>query len=209
MIEDNSHNSNDDLYITKEDYEEFINEKDFEKKVKILLLHSKKNNLRIQRRKKLERTQEEIQNEMLELNNEFSEFLKTKGIIAKFKLAFSNMSESTKKQHEKDVKDFNEAKAKSIEENKDFVEFLHTKGFKAKCRLVIENIKKGARESSAKTAEQIAKSRVRAQNQINANKPKNTYVEITAEDLSNQFNEFLRSKGLDSEYVVLVSEENK
>ena len=60
---------------------------------------------------------------MKELNQQFSEFLHTKGIKAKFKLAFSNMAESTKKQHAEDVKNFNEIKAKSIEENRDCVAF--------------------------------------------------------------------------------------
>lgn len=63
------------------------------------------------------------------------EFLKTKGIKAKFKLAFSNMKESAKHQHEIDVKNFNEVKAASIENNKEFYEFLHTKGFKLKLNL--------------------------------------------------------------------------
>ncbi len=205
MLEDNSHNSNNDLYITKEEYEEFTKETNYEKKVQILLLHSKKNNLRIQRRKEMEKTQLEIQNEMEKLNEEFSEFLKTKGIIAKFKLAFSNMAESAKVQHEIDVKNLNDIK--NSQENQDFVEFLHTKGFKAKCRLVIENIKKGARESKVKTAEQIAKSK--ASIQVSIGKPNNSYGDITAEELSNQFNEFLKSKGLDGEYVVLVNEVNK
>lgn len=35
-------------------------------------------------------------NEINELNNQFVDFLKTKGIKAKFKLAFANMKESTK-----------------------------------------------------------------------------------------------------------------
>ena len=58
--------------------------------------------------------QKQVEQEMLELNNQFSEFLKTKGIKAKFKLAFSNMKESAKKQHEQEVKNFNEIKTKSI-----------------------------------------------------------------------------------------------
>ena len=86
-------------------------------------------------------------NEVKELNEQFVEFLHTKGIKAKFKLAFSNMKESAKEQHKKDVESFNEVKAKSIEENREFYEFLHTKGFKAKVKLVIENIKKGAQEA--------------------------------------------------------------
>lgn len=71
--------------------------------------------------------QEEVK-EVEELNNQFVEFLHTKGIKAKFKLAFANMKESTKAQHEKDVANFNAVRTKSIEENKEFYEFLHTKG---------------------------------------------------------------------------------
>ena len=41
-------------------------------------------------------------NEVKELNEQFVEFLHTKGIKAKFKLAFTNMKESTKVQHQKD-----------------------------------------------------------------------------------------------------------
>ena len=92
-----------------------------------------------------------MENQVKEVNEQFQEFLQTKGIKAKFKLAFENMKENTKSQHEQDVKQFNEIKQKSIEENKDFVEFLHTKGIKAKINLVIENIKKGAREANANT----------------------------------------------------------
>lgn len=136
-------------------------------------------------------------NEILtkELNEQFSEFLHTKGIKAQFKLAFANMSESAKVQHEQDVKNFNEVKAKSIEENKDFYEFLHTKGIKAKIQLVIENIKKGAKESNQKVKEQIEASK-----HIRTYQPKN----ITVEDLNKEFNAFLKQKGLDSKYTVII-----
>ena len=97
--------------------------------------------------------------EIEESNEEFVNFLQTKGIKAKFKFAFSSMKESAKKQHEEDVKNFNQIREKSNEENKEFVEFLHTKGFKAKVQLVIENIKKGAREANEKTKAQISKSK--------------------------------------------------
>lgn len=100
-----------------------------------------------------------MENQVKEVNEQFQEFLQTKGIKAKFKLAFENMKENTKLQHEQDVKQFNEIKQKSIEENKDFVEFLHTKGLKAKINLVIANIKKGAREANANTKAQIEKSK--------------------------------------------------
>ncbi len=140
--------------------------------------------------------QKQVEQEMLELNNQFSEFLKTKGIKAKFKLAFNNMAESAKKQHEQDVKTFNEIKEKSKEENKDFVEFLQAKGIKAKFHVVVENIKKGIRESKEKTIQQIANS--------------NNYVQpiksITAEELNKEFNEFLKLKGLSNEYKVEIVE---
>lgn len=134
-----------------------------------------------------------------EVSVQFEEFLKTKGIKAKFKLAFENMKESARVQHEKDVKQFNEIKAKSAEENKDFVEFLHTKGIKAKAKLVIENIKKGARESREKTKEQIAKA-----NELGrVNHKVNNY---SASDLSKEFNEFLKQKGLSEKFVLTIEE---
>ena len=145
--------------------------------------------------------QKQVEQDMLELNNQFSEFLKTKGIKAKFKLAFANMAESAKKQHEQDVKNFNEIKAKSIEDNKDFVEFLHAKGIKAKFHVVIENIKRGVKEAPQKTAQQIANSKP----VINTGVAKSVKT-ITADELSKEFNEFLKLKGLSSEYKVEIVE---
>lgn len=43
------------------------------------------------------RINQDIEQEMLELNAQFEEFLHTKGIGAKFKLALNNVSESAKK----------------------------------------------------------------------------------------------------------------
>ena len=142
------------------------------------------------------KTQQEIDQEMLELNDQFSAFLHTKGIAAKFKLAFNNMGESARKQHAADVAEFEEVKAQSAEDNKEFAEFLRTKGIKAKYKLVVENIKKGAKEASANTAAQIAK--VRAERQA---------AEVTAATLEGEFNAFLKSKGLDGKYTVSVTEE--
>lgn len=147
----------------------------------------------------MENLNNEQKQTVTEINEEFTEFLKTKGIKAKFKLAFSNMAESAKKQHEIDVANFEAVKQKSIEENKEFYEFLHTKGFKAKVRLVIENIKKGAKESKIKTKEQIAKS----------NSLSNRYLSITEEELQKQFNEFLSKKGLDNKFCVKIEEINE
>ena len=139
----------------------------------------------------------------MELNQQFTEFLHTKGIKSKFKLAFSKMAESARKQHEKDVKNFNEIK--NSQENKDFVEFLHTKGIKAKFHLVIENIKRGIKEAPEKTAKQIANTRANVYNSYSRKQVNNE--EITAEMLAKEFNEFLKLKGLESKFKVEISEE--
>lgn len=151
------------------------------------------------------KTQQELEQEMLELNDQFVKFLHTKGIVAKFKLAFGNMSESAQKQHKADVASFNAVKAQSAEDNKEFVEFLHTKGLKAKFKLVIENIKKGAKAAPANTAAQIAKVKYQTQNSVTiANALGNP---STAASLQAEFAEFLRSKGLDGKYTVSITEE--
>lgn len=191
-----------ELVITNEDLEKFKNAKNFDEQLKILIAHSQQNHKRliIRRKRKMEENQKKVEKEMLELNKQFSEFLHTKGIKAKFKLAFANMAESAKKQHEIDVQNFNEIK--NSQENKDFIEFLHTKGIKAKFKLVIENIKKGIKEAPEKTAEQIAKSR--------ANVTYNTRInneEVTAEMLAKEFNEFLRLRGLESQFKVEILDE--
>lgn len=132
-------------------------------------------------------TQEEI-SEVERLNTEFVEFLHTKDIKAKFKLAFTNMKESAKTQHEKDVKSFNEIKEKSKEDNKEFYEFLHTKGFKAKVKLVIENIKKSAKE-----------------NKVNVNH-KN---DINEKILNQELELFLKNKNLNDKYTVEIKKINE
>ncbi len=144
------------------------------------------------------KTQAEINAEIKELNEQFATFLHTKGISAKFKLAFDNMGESMEAQHAADKASFEAVKAQSAEENKDFVEFLHTKGFKAKVNLVIENIKKGAAEASANTAAQIAQAKTA---------PVQMGTAYTADQLSAEFNAFLKAKGLDGKYTVVVTEE--
>lgn len=153
--------------------------------------------------------QQEIEQEILELNNQFNEFLHTKGIAAKFKIAFANMSDSVRKQHEKDVANFETIKAQATEDNKDFVEFLQTKGIKAKYHLVVENIKKGAAAAPHNTAAQIAKVQAQTQAAIaraNAH-GKSVPTEYSATTLQDEFNAFLKSKGLDEKYTVSVTEE--
>ncbi len=156
------------------------------------------------------KTEQETEKEILELNKQFSEFLHTKGISAKFKLAFKNMSESAKSQREADKSSFEAVKAQSEENNKDFAEFLRTKGIKAKYELVIENIKKGVKSAPDNTASQIAKVKAETQKSIsNSNAPsqKHATSEITASTLEEEFNAFLKSKGLDNKYTVSVTEE--
>ena len=157
------------------------------------------------------KTEKEIEQEMLELNDQFAAFLHTKGIVAKFKLAFNNMSESAKKQHAADVAEFEAVKAQSAEDNKEFAEFLRTKGVKAKYKLVVENIKKGMADASANTAAQIAKTKAHTQAAVaHANalgKPSAATPEVNASSLEDEFNAFLKSKGLDGKYTVIVTEE--
>ncbi len=156
------------------------------------------------------KTQQQIEQEMLELNEQFSAFLHTKGIVAKFKLAFHNMSESAKKQHAADVAEFEAVKAKSAENNKEFAEFLHTKGVKAKYKLVVENIKKGAKAAPANTAAQIAHVQAETQAAVaraNAMGKTQPATQVSAVDLEAEFHAFLKSKGLDGKYTVSVTEE--
>ena len=157
------------------------------------------------------KTQQEIEQEMLELNEQFSAFLHTKGIAAKFKLVFNNMSESARKQHKADVTEFEAVKAQSAKDNKEFAEFLRTKGIKAKYKLVIENIKKGAKAAPANTVAQITKVQSETQAAVaRANalgKAKPTVTDVSTATLEDEFNAFLKSKGLDGKYIVSIIED--
>lgn len=159
------------------------------------------------------KTQQEIEQEMIELNQQFSEFLHTKGIGAKFKVAFSNMEHSARKQHEADKSNFEAAKKKSAEDNKEFTEFLHTKGIKAKYNLVIKNIKNSAKTAPRDTAAQIAKIHAQTEDAVaRANTHGNPLCKAapetcTAESLADEFNAFLKAKGIDGKYTVSILEE--
>ncbi len=145
------------------------------------------------------KTQAQIEQEMLELNKQFSEFLHTKGITAKFKLAFSNMGDSVRTQHEADKAQYETVKAQSAEKNSEFVEFLHTKGLKAKFNLVVNNIKKGAESAPQRTAESIAKATTQAHAHVNPYAGAHaTHKHYTAGSLAEEFNKFLKMKGLDT-----------
>ena len=151
------------------------------------------------------KTQAQIEQEMLELNKQFSEFLHTKGITAKFKLAFSNMGDSVRTQHEADKAQYEAVKAQSAEKNAEFVEFLHTKGLKAKFHLVVNNIKKGAEAAPQRTAENIAKATAQAHAHVNPYAGVHAaHRHYTAESLAKEFNEFLKMKGLDAQYTVEI-----
>ncbi len=138
-----------------------------------------------------------LESDFKDVDEQFSEFLHTKGIKSKFKLAFSNMAESAKIQRQKDKEAFAARKAQSREENKEFVEFLETKGVKAKYKLVIENIKKGAKESNEKVKAQIAE-----QKELRKNGYKPVQKELSNEEVIDEFNNFLKSKGLDNNFQV-------
>lgn len=152
------------------------------------------------------KTQEQIEKEMLNLNEQFTEFLHTKGIKAKFKLAFANMKESAHLQHEKDVQQIKDIK--ESEENQQFVEFLHTKGIKAKYKLVIENLKQSAATSRETTAKNIAQVQAQTKENIARATGKVVTPVYTAQTLEEEFNNFLKSKGLDTKYTVKITEEN-
>ncbi len=205
--------------ITEEEFNEFLSAKTQEERLKILLIHSEKNKSIIKRSNIMEqqvKSQAQIEKEMEEINNQFSEFLHTKGIVAKFKLAFSNMGEAARAQRDADKEQIEKVKAESKRRHEEavnskeaqaFAELRHTKGFKAKCRLIVENMKKSAASASQKTAAEIAK--VQAQTQANiavkSGKPVRVNpTEWTADDISREFNAFLKSKGLDGEYTVVI-----
>lgn len=141
-----------------------------------------------------------------EISKQFDEFCHTKGIVAKFKVAFEQMGENARRQHEQDKA--NIEAVKNSEENKEFREFLHTKGFKAKCRLVIENIKRGAANANADTAIKIDELHAKTQASIRAHSVNHAKpAEYSAEQLAAEFNAFLHEKGLDEKYAVQIVEE--
>ena len=84
-----------------------------------------------------------------------------------------------------------------LELNEQFATFLHTKGIKAKYKLVVENIKKCIKDAPANTAKQIANAQGKTQQTVKA---------VNASTLEDEFNSFLKSKGLDNKYIVTVTE---
>ena len=109
------------------------------------------------------------------------------------------MAENTRKQREADKEKLEEVKRRSAEANPEFTELLHTKGFKAKVKLIIENIKKGAKESNEKVRKQIEESKHGVPSVRN----------YSAEELSREFNAFLKRKGLDGKYAVEITDKSE
>lgn len=204
LTEENGEEEN--SVITEEDFKEFLSAKTYEEQFRILLAHAAKNQkyIEIRRLRNMENYQVGSAVSQEEISKQFEEFCHTKGIAAKFKVAFEQMGENTRRQHEQDKA--NIEAVKNSEENKDFKEFLHAKGIKAKCRLVIEGFKKSARESGEKTRQQIAASRARTQASINAHSD-HSVADYTAEQLTAEFNAFLQERGLADKYAVEVVEE--
>ncbi len=212
---------NDDLgeeVLTSKDFEDFLKAKNFREQIRIITIHSQKNQQNFEKRSKI---MEENKNFEAEENadkikktddaeivkEQFSEFLHTKGLKAKFKLAFKDMAENAKEQKKRDAENFEEVKAKSREENKDFYDFLHTKGLKAKFHLVIENIKRSAKENSERMKEERKANEARQKELIESAKNPVANKEISATQLSKEFNDFLKAKGLDKYSITITEEE--
>lgn len=213
--------------LTEEDMNEFISAVSYEEQWRLLLAHAEKNRKIIKIRRLKEMNNEQYNDHSYEeISRQFEEFCHTKGIVAKFKVAFGNMEENARKQKEVDKAQLEEVKRQSAEANPEFAEFLHTKGFKAKVKLVIANIKKGCQEAPHKTA--VAVDGISAQTKANIARAQAGVYRTTAgygtqscgvkmtdaseysiDELSREFNEFLKEKGLDGKYAVEVTDDDK
>ena len=195
--------------FTIEDWNEFLSAKTYAEQFEILLKHSQKNQkiIEIRRKKKMENYNADYAVSQEEITKQFEEFCHTKGIVAKFKVAFEQMGENAHRQHEQDKA--NIEAVKNSEENKEFREFLHTKGFKAKCRFVIESMKKSAKNANADTAKKLDELHAKTQASIRAHSvtPNAKPAEYSAEQLAAEFNAFLKERGLDEKYAVQIVEE--
>lgn len=203
--------------LTEDDLKEFMAATSYEERWKTLLKHAEKNNkiIKIRRLKTMEQYND---HHYEEISKQFEEFCHTKGIAAKFKVAFADMAENARKQHESDKANFEEVKRQSAQANPEFTELLHTKGFKAKVKLIVENIKKGAKEAPQRTA--AAVDGISAQTKANIAKVQanvhssaagygvkiKDISEYSAEELSREFNEFLKAKGLDTKYALEITD---
>ena len=198
-----------DTVLTPDDLREFLSATTYEEQFGILLKHSEKNKkfIEIRRKKKMENYNADYAVSQEEITKQFEEFCHTKGIVAKFKVAFEQMGENARRQKEQDKA--NIEAVKNSEENREFKEFLHTKGFKAKCRFVIESIKRGAKNANADTAKKLDELHAKTQASIRAHSvtPNAKPAEYSAEQLATEFNAFLKERGLDEKYSVRIVEE--
>ncbi|MDE7405338.1 MAG: hypothetical protein K2M89_00490 [Clostridiales bacterium] len=217
---DNIKEQDQSAVITEKDFQQFLSATGKEQ-FKILLAHAERNKkiIQIRRIKTMEHNTQNYE----EISKQFEEFCHTKGIAAKFKVAFANMAEGARKQKEADKAQFDEVKRQSAEANPEFTELLHTKGFKAKVQLIIANLKKGIKEAPHKTA--AAVDGISAQTKANIAKAQASVyrttagygatngaklqdaAEYSADDLAREFNEFLKAKGLDGKYAVEITGE--
>ncbi|MDE7395256.1 MAG: hypothetical protein K2M95_03955 [Clostridiales bacterium] len=218
---ENENKQNETEAITAEEFQAFLSATG-EEQWNILLAHAEKNKKIIQIRR-LKTMEQYNDHHYEEISKQFEEFCHTKGIGAKFKLAFANMAESTRKQAAADKARLEEVKRQSAEANPEFTEFLHTKGFKAKVKLIIANLKKGCKEARQKTA--AAVDRVSAQTKANITRAQENVYRTTAgygavggaklqdasdysaDELTREFNAFLKAQGLDGKYAVEVTGE--
>lgn len=211
--------------LTEKDFQEFLSATGKEQ-WKILLAHAEKNRKIIQIRRTKTMNEQYNDHHYEEISKQFEEFCHTKGIAAKFKVAFSGLAESARKQAAADKAQLEEVKRQSAEANPEFAELLHTKGFKAKVKLIIANLKKGCKEAPAKTA--AAVDAISAQTKANIAKAQegvyrttagyggNPYgaktkdaSEYSADELAREFNEFLKAKGLDGYTIEVTGGENE
>ena len=132
--------------------------------------------------------------------NDLQEFLDAHSYEDQLKILLIHSEKNRKniefrRKKQMDSNDEFELEKKDISEQ--FAEFLRTKGIKTKFHLVIENIKKGARESREKAKKQIDASKHDVHKEI---------IQIQS-DLEKEFNAFLKAKGLDKKYIVVITEE--
>lgn len=159
--------------ITEKEVNEFISALSYEEKLRILESHSRKNCIRI------------VKQEEATINSQFEEFLRTKGITAKFKLSFEHMGKNAHRQQEQ-----------SEAEQKDFYEFLCAKDVKLKMKLAFDQMRKNA-DKVGEINRQM----------MEAMKDESFYeLPIDMERLSAEFNAFLKMQGIMTSYHIIIDE---
>lgn len=204
--------------LTEDDLKQFLSARTFKEQFETLLAHAEKNH-KVVKLRSMDGAQTPYTLSYEEVSEQFERFCRTKGIAAKFRVAFSDMAEGVRRQCAADRESFDKVKRQSAAANPEFDEFLHTKGFKAKVRLVVENIRRGARECSRRTAAAADGISARTRADIERAKAgiytprrradKRDGAEYSAEELTHEFNEFLRVNGLGDRYIAEVTEDDR